>query len=439
MIKNNVHQTVNWSDYLKSGNRIFIGSHAAVPNALIEDLIANSSTLHDIEVVHIFTLSNNVWAEPKHQDLFKVNAFFIGGKNIREAISEGRADYTPCFISEIPKLFDDNILPLDVALIMVSPPDEYGYCSLGVSVDIVSAAIKSAKYVIAQINPKMPRTNGHSFVHLNQIHAFINAEQELPEFPSNTIDQVTEQIGQYVSMLVDDGATLQIGIGKIPEAVLKYLANHKDLGIHSEMISDGIIDLMLKGVINNRKKTFHKGKTVVTFCMGSKRLYDFVDGNPHVEFYPSEHVNSPVKIARNDNMVSINSAIEIDLTGQVVSDSIGYEFYSGIGGQVDFVRGASLSKGGKPIIALSSTTKNGEISKIVSHVTEGGGVVTSRGHVAYVVTEYGIASLQGKSIRERALELIRIAHPKFRDELLAKVRKNYWVPEYQESSPSSVP
>ena len=440
MIKNNnVHQTVNWSDYLKSGNRIFIGSHAAVPNALIEDLIANSSTLHDIEVVHIFTLSNNVWAEPKHQDLFKVNAFFIGGKNIREAISEGRADYTPCFISEIPKLFDDNILPLDVALIMVSPPDEYGYCSLGVSVDIVSAAIKSAKYVIAQINPKMPRTNGHSFVHLNQIHAFINAEQELPEFPSNTIDQVTEQIGQYVSMLVDDGATLQIGIGKIPEAVLKYLANHKDLGIHSEMISDGIIDLMLKGVINNRKKTFHKGKTVVTFCMGSKRLYDFVDGNPHVEFYPSEHVNSPVKIARNDNMVSINSAIEIDLTGQVVSDSIGYEFYSGIGGQVDFVRGASLSKGGKPIIALSSTTKNGEISKIVSHITEGGGVVTSRGHVAYVVTEYGIASLQGKSIRERALELIRIAHPKFRDELLAKVRKNYWVPEYQESSPSSVP
>ncbi|MFB1016341.1 MAG: GNAT family N-acetyltransferase [Alteromonadaceae bacterium] len=440
MIKNNnVHQTVNWSDYLKSGNRIFIGSHAAVPNALIEDLIANSSTLHDIEVVHIFTLSNNVWAEPKHQDLFKVNAFFIGGKNIREAISEGRADYTPCFISEIPKLFDDNILPLDVALIMVSPPDEYGYCSLGVSVDIVSAAIKSAKYVIAQINPKMPRTNGHSFVHLNQIHAFINAEQDLPEFPSNTLDQVTEQIGQYVSMLVDDGATLQIGIGKIPEAVLKYLANHKDLGIHSEMISDGIIDLMLKGVINNRKKTFHKGKTVVTFCMGSKRLYDFVDGNPHVEFYPSEHVNSPVKIARNDNMVSINSAIEIDLTGQVVSDSIGYEFYSGIGGQVDFVRGASLSKGGKPIIALSSTTKNGEISKIVSHVTEGGGVVTSRGHVAYVVTEYGIASLQGKSIRERALELIRIAHPKFRDELLAKVRKNYWVPEYQESSPSSVP
>ena len=437
--KNDAHTTINWSNYLKSGNRIFIGSHAAVPNALIDDLIANSATLHDIEAVHIFTLSNNIWAEPKHKDLFKVNAFFIGGKNIREAIAEGRADYTPCFISDIPKLFDDNILPLDVALVMVSPPDEYGYCSLGVSVDVASAAIKSAKYVIAQINPKMPRTNGHTFVHLNQIHAFINAEQTLPELPHHELDQITEQIGQYVAMLVDNAATLQIGIGKIPEAVLKYLANHKDLGIHSEMLSDGVIDLMLKGVINNRKKTFHKGKAVVTFCMGSQRLYDFVDGNPHVEFYPSEHVNSPVKIARNDNMISINSAIEVDLTGQVVSDSIGYEFYSGIGGQVDFVRGASLSKGGKPIIALPSTTKDGKISRIVSHITEGGGVVTSRGHVAYVVTEYGIAYLQGKSIRERALELIRIAHPKFRDELLANVRKHYWVPEYQEASPSSVP
>lgn len=438
MLKDN-HTSIDWAKYLKSGNRVFIGSHAAVPNALIDNLIAHSANFHDIEVVHIFTLSDNIWAEPKYQDLFKVNALFIGGKNIRQAIAEGRADYTPCFISDVPKLFTEDILPLDVALIMVSPPDEYGYCSLGVSVDVVSSAIKSAKYVIAQINPKMPRTNGHSFVHLNQITAWINVEQSLPELPVFTMDQRTEQIGQYVAMLIENGATLQIGIGKIPEAVLKYLANHKDLGIHSEMISDGIIDLMLNGVINNRKKTFHKGKSVATFCMGSQRLYDFVDGNPHVEFYPSEHVNSPVKIARNDNMVSINSAIEVDLTGQVVSDSIGYEFYSGIGGQVDFVRGSSLSSGGKPIIALPSTTKDGQISRIVSHITEGGGVVTSRGHVSYVVTEYGIASLQGKSIRERALELIRIAHPKFRDGLLADVRKHYWVPEYQESTPSSVP
>lgn len=433
------YDSINWEKYLKSGNRIFIGSNAAVPNALIDDLIANSNQFHDIETVHILTLSENVWAKPEHKDLFKVNSLFIGGKNIREAIAEGRGDYTPCFISDVPRLFSENSLPLDVALIMVSPPDEYGYCSLGVSVDIVSSAVKSAKYVIAQINPKMPRTNGHSFVHLNQINAWLNVEQELPQVIAPEFDRRTEQIGQYVAMLIDNGATLQIGIGKIPEAVLRYLANHKDLGIHSEMISDGVVDLMLKGVINNRKKTYHKGKAIVTFCFGSQKLYDFVDGNPHIEFYPSEHVNSPVKIAKNDNMVSINSAIEVDLTGQVVSDSIGHQFYSGIGGQVDFVRGASLSKGGKPIIALPSTTRDGKISRIVPHITEGGGVVTSRGHVAYVVTEFGIASLQGKSIRERALELIRIAHPKFRDQLLADVRKHYWVPEYQESTPSSVP
>ncbi|MFT5755833.1 MAG: acyl-CoA hydrolase/RimJ/RimL family protein N-acetyltransferase [Alteromonadaceae bacterium] len=439
LIKYSKTNKVHWPDFIKSGNRIFIGSHAAVPNALIDDLIEHSANLHDIETVHILTLSENRWAQPQYKDLFKVNAFFIGGKNIREAIAEGRADYTPTFISDIPRLFSENVLPLDVALIMVSPPDEYGYCSLGVSVDIVSSAVKSAKYVVAQINPKMPRTNGHSFVHMNQIHAWMEVEQTIPELPPVGIDQVNEQIGQYVAMLVDNGATLQIGIGKIPEAVLRYLANHKDLGIHSEMISDGVIDLMLQGVINNRKKTFHKGKAVVTFCLGTQRLYDFVDGNPHIEFYPSEHVNSPVNIAKNDNMVAINSAIEVDLTGQVVSDSIGYQFYSGIGGQVDFTRGASLSKGGKPIIALPSTTKDGKLSRIVAHITEGGGVVTSRGHVAYVVTEYGIASLLGKSIRERALELIRIAHPKFRDKLLADVRKHYWVPEYQASTPTSVP
>jgi acyl-CoA hydrolase/RimJ/RimL family protein N-acetyltransferase len=442
-VKNEVLNTaknkINWNDYLKSGDRIFIGSHAAVPNALIDDLIANGKNLHDIETVHILTLSENVWAKAEHKDLFKVNSLFIGGKNIREAIAEGRGDYTPCFISDIPRLFNDNSLPLDAALIMVSPPDDYGYCSLGVSVDVVSAAVKAAKYVIAQVNPNMPRTNGHSFIHVNQVHAWMDAPQDLPQIFSATFDKRTEQIGQYVAMLVEDGATLQIGIGKIPEAVLRYLSNHKDLGIHSEMISDGVIELMLRGVINNRRKTFHKGKAIVTNCMGSQKLYDFVDRNPHVEFYPSEHVNSPNIIAKNDNMVSINSAIEVDLTGQVVADSIGYEFYSGIGGQVDFVCGASLSKGGKAIIALPSTTKDGNISRIVAHVTEGGGVVTSRGHVAFVVTEFGIASLQGKSIRERALELIRIAHPKFRDKLLADVRKHYWVPEYQASTQSSVP
>jgi acyl-CoA hydrolase/RimJ/RimL family protein N-acetyltransferase len=439
LIKPTDQSEIEWQQLLKSGNRIFIGSNAAVPNALIQNLIDKSANLHDIEVVHILTLSDNVWVEPQHKDLFKVNALFIGGKNVREAVAEGRADYTPCFLSEVPRLFAENVLPLDAALVMVSPPDEYGYCSLGVSVDVVSAAVKHAKYVIAQINPRMPRTNGHSFVHVNQINAWMEQEQVLPELAPQTLDRVTEQIGQYVAMLIDNGDTLQLGIGKIPDAVLRYLGNHKDMGIHSEMISDGIIDLMVKGVVNNRRKTFHKGKTITTFCMGTQKLYDFVDGNPHVEFYPSQHVNSPVNISRNDNMVSINSAIEVDLSGQVVSDSIGYQFFSGIGGQVDFIRGASLSKGGKPIIAMASTTKDGKISKIVSHLTEGAGVVTSRGHVHYVVTEYGIANLRGKTIRERALELIRVSHPKFRSQLLKNVRKHYWVPEYQENTPTSVP
>lgn len=430
---------LDWATLLKSGNRIFIGSNAAVPNALIDDLINNSKQLHDIEVVHIQTISDNRWVDEKYKELFKVNTLFIGGDKIRQAVAEGRADYTPCFLSEIPTLFSTNILPLDAALVMLSPPDEYGYCSLGVSVDVVSAAIRNAKKVIAQLNPAMPRTSGHAYIHVSKIDKFIEVEQPLPEVPLVGFEQRIERIGQYVSMLIEDGATLQIGVGKIPEAVLRYLGNHKNLGVHSELISDGIIDLMKKGVINNSQKTFHPGKTVTSFCIGSKNLYDFVNQNPHVEFYPSEYVNSPTNIARNDNMVALNSAIEVDLTGQVVSDSIGYQFYSGIGGQVDFSRGASMSKGGKPIIALPATAKNGTVSRIVSHIAEGSGVVTSRGHVHYVVTEYGVASLRGKSIRERALELIRVAHPKFRPALLAEVRKHYWVPNYQVMTPMEVP
>lgn len=429
----------DWQTLLKSGNRIFLGSHAAVPNALIDDLIASAQGLHDIEVVHILTLADHRWVEPKYSDLFKVNTFFIGGDKMRAAVSEGRADYTPCFLSEVSSLFETDILPLDAALIMVGPPDKFGYCSLGVSVDVVQAAVRKAKYVIAQINPLMPRTSGDSFVHVSQLSASIERQQELPQMPDIESDPVTERIGQYVSMLVEDGATLQLGIGKIPNAVLQYLQHHKDLGVHSELITDGIIDLIAKGVINNRKKTFHPGKTVTSFCLGSKRLYDFVDGNPHVEFYPSGYVNSPVNISRNNKMVAINSAIEVDLTGQVVADSIGYQFYSGIGGQVDFIRGAAISPGGKPIIALPSTAKNGKVSRIVPHITQGSGVVTSRGHVHYVVTEFGVASLKGRSIRERALELIRVAHPKFRAQLLEQVRKHYWVPHYQKDYPREVP
>ncbi|WP_193165693.1 GNAT family N-acetyltransferase [Microbulbifer hainanensis] len=430
---------VEWSQLLKSGNRLFIGSNAAVPNALMADLIDHSRGLHDIEVTHIQTLSDNVWAERRYSELFKVNALFIGGANVREAIAEGRADYTPCFLSEIPQLFREHLLPLDAALVMVSPPDEFGYCSLGVSVDVVSAAVRAARVVVAQINPRMPRTCGHSFIHVDQIDAWMEKTEELPERPIPELDPVTEQVGQYVSLLVENGATLQLGVGRVSAAVLRYLGNHRDLGVHSEVISDGIIALMKSGVINNRKKTFHRGKVVTSFCIGTRAMYDFVDGNPHIEFYPAEHVNSPTRIARNDKMVSINGAIEVDLTGQVVSDSIGRKFYSGIGGQVDFIRGAALSRGGRPVIALPSTTRDGKRSRIVPTLAPGGGVVTSRGHVHYVVTEYGIASLHGKSIRERALELIRIAHPKFRRELLNQVREYYWVPEYQAQAPTSVP
>jgi acyl-CoA hydrolase/RimJ/RimL family protein N-acetyltransferase len=429
----------DWPELLKSGNRIYIGSNAAVPNALIDDLIANGKGLHDIELVHINTLSESRWVDPQFSDLFKVNTFFIGGEKIRQAVAEGRVDYTPCFLSEVPSLFEQDILPLDAALVMVSPPDKYGYCSLGVAVDVNLAAVKKAKYVIAQINPLMPRTSGHSFIRIDSIAACIEVEQALPELPLFELDKITERIGQYVAMLVEDGATLQLGVGKIPNAVLYYLQNHHDLGVHSELITDGIIDLIAKGVINNRKKTFHPGKTVASFCLGSKKLYDFVDNNPHVEFYPSDYLNSPSNIGRNHKMVAINSALEVDLTGQVVADSIGFQFYSGIGGQVDFIRGAAMSPGGKPIIAMPSTAKGGTISRIVPTITEGSGVVTSRGHVHYVVTEFGVASLKGRSIRERALELIRVAHPKFREQLLAKVREHYWVPNYQKNYPRDVP
>ncbi|EGN74490.1 acetyl-CoA hydrolase [Idiomarina sp. A28L] len=428
-----------WPELIKSGQRIFIGSHAAVPHALITDLLTNSNYLHDVEIVQVAAFGDNQWAEPKYLRNFKINTLFIGGEQVRKAVAEGRADYTPAFMSDIPSLFTDEILPLDAALIMVSPADEHGYHSLGVSVDIVSAALRGAKTVIAQVNPQMPVTFGQAFIHRGQIDALFYASEPLLEIHPPQLDPVTERVGQYVSLLINNGATIQIGFGKVCEATLRYLNNHRDLGVHSELITDGIMDLMLKGVINNRKKSFHQHKTVTSFCIGTQRLYDYVNHNPHIGFYPSEYVNSPANISRNDNMISINSAIEVDLTGQVVSDSIGYQFYSGIGGQVDFSRGASMSQGGKPVIALPSTAENGTISRIVPHITEGGGVVTSRAHVYYVVTEFGVASLRGKSIRERALELIRVAHPKFRPQLLEEVRKHYYVPHYQVQTPVEIP
>jgi acyl-CoA hydrolase/RimJ/RimL family protein N-acetyltransferase len=429
----------NWKHLLKSGSRVFIGGNSGVPYALIDDLIANGKEFSDIELIHMLALGDTRWAKEEYRHRFKVNTFFIGGTEVRKAVDEGRADYTPCFLSEISSLFTDGTLPIDVALVMVSPPDEFGYCSLGVSVDINMSAARHAKCVVAQINPNMPRTSGHSFLHVSDFAAVLEADEPLQEIQPPPFDTVSERIGQYVSMLVDDGATLQFGIGKIPSATLKYLQSHKDLGIHTEMLTDSIMDIIESGAISNRKKTFHPGKVVTSFCMGTRKLYDFVNNNPHIEFYAASYVAKPTNIAKNDNMVSINSALEVDLTGQVVADSIGYDFYSGIGGQVDFVSGASMSKGGKPIIALPSTAKGETISRIQPCISEGAGVVTSRGNVHYVVTEYGIASLKGKSIRERAMELIRVAHPKFRAQLLADVRKNYWVPHFQEKYPTDIP
>lgn len=438
-IKSQFTNKVDWHKLLASGNRVFIGSNAAVPNALIDSLIADGKGLDDIELTHIVTISDEKWALPEYKSRFKVNTFFIHGKTIRKAIEEGRADYTPCFLSEVSSLFTDDIMPLDAALIMVSPPDELGYCSLGVSVDVVMSAARASTHIIAQINPNMPRTMGHSFLHISEFSACVEHAQLLPEVNVADTSKRSDRIAQYVAMLIGDGATMQLGIGKIPEAVTRYLHSHKDIGIHSEMISDGIMDLMKMGVITNRFKTFHPGKIVTSFCMGTQKLYDFVHNNPHVEFYPSSYVNKPTNIAKNDNMVSINSALQVDLSGQVVADSIGQKFYSGIGGQVDFVSGSSKSKNGKAIIALPSTARGGEVSRIVANIDAGSGVVTSRGHVQYVVTEFGIASLKGKSVRERALELIRVAHPKFREELLLQIRQQYWVPNYQKQYPTDIP
>ena len=428
---------LQWNQILASGDRIFIGSNAAVPTALIDDLIDRGRALTDLELVHILTLGKPAWAKPECRQQFKINSMFLGA-GVREEVAAGYADYTPCFLSEIPSLFSEGILKLDVALIMVSPADEFGYYSLGVSVDIVKSAAKAATLVIAQVNRQMPVTYGQSFIHRDEIDIFFHCDAPLEPLPASIIDPITEQIGQYVSLLIEDGDTLQLGIGKIPDAVLRYLSQHKNLGIHTEMFSDSLIELVEAGVVNNSKKNFNHGKIISSFCIGSQKLYDFVDRNPHIEFHPSEYVNSPVNIANNDNMVAINSAIEVDVTGQVVSDSIGYRFYSGIGGQVDFIRGASMSRGGKPIIALPSTAKNGTVSKICAYLSEGSGVVTSRGDVHYVVTEYGIAVLRGKSIRERALELIKIAHPKFRDELLEQVRVHMRVPQYQTRPPTVI-
>ena len=427
----------DWYKFIRPGSRVFIGSNAACPDTLIQHYLTHATEIIDIEMVHILTAGKGQWTLPKYKDRIRVNALFLD-QNSRVSVSQGLADYTPCFLSEIPGLFLEGVLPLDVALVQVTPPDENGYCSFGVSVDIVSAACRAALAVIAQINPKMPRTLGQSFIHVSEIDAYLEVDENIPVVASGEIDDVTLKIGQYVASLIEDGATLQMGIGKIPDAVLANLTNHRDLGVHTEMFSDGILELLKSGVINNSKKIIHPGKTITSFCMGSKKLYDFIHNNPHIEFHPSEYVNRPFVIAKNKKVVAINSAIEVDLTGQVASDSMGRHFYSGIGGQVDFIRGAAMSEGGRPIIALPSTAKAGQVSKIVPSLACGAGVVTSRGDVHYVVTEYGVATLRGRSIRERALELIQIAHPKFREDLLKQIREFGWLPAYHKDGSATV-
>ncbi|MFH1748765.1 MAG: GNAT family N-acetyltransferase [Planctomycetota bacterium] len=416
-------QAVAW---VQAGQRVYIGSNAGEPQTLVKALSARDDLL-DTEIIHILTLGVAAYAEPQLGQRFRPNAYFIG-PNVREAVQEGRADYTPIFLSEIPELFRSGRVPIDVTLISVSPPDAHGYCSYGVSCDIGAAAAETAKVVIAEVNMQMPRVLGDCFIHVNEIDILVPSDRPVLEAPQTELDEISQRIGRHIANLIEDGSTLQLGIGAIPDAVLHYLDNLKDLGVHTEMFSDGVIPLVEKGIITNNAKTLHRGKIVMSFCMGSPKLYDFVHNNPCVECHPSEYTNDPFVIAQNDKMVSINSAIEVDLTGQVCSDSLGSQFYSGIGGQVDFVRGAARSKGGKPIIALPATTANSVYSRIVPYLKKGAGVVTSRGDVHYIVTEHGVAYLHGKNIRERALALIQIADPKFRPWLLAEAEQRKLLP-----------
>lgn len=401
---------------IESGNRVYIGGGAGVPVNLTQGLTDQADRLKNVELTHILTFAETPYTKPQYKDNFRVNALFIGS-NVRQAIHEGRADFTPVFLSEIPQMFKSGVLPIDIALISLSPPDEHGFCSFGVEVGTTKPAAESAKIIIAELNRQMPRTLGDSFIHVSRLTKIIESDYPIPEVSQGKSGAVQLKIGAYIAELIPNGATLQMGIGSIPDAVLQNLGNHRDLGIHTELFSDGVIDMVEKGVISCAQKTFHPGKIIAGFLFGTKKLYDFIHNNPLIEMHPTDYVNDPFNIAKNEKMVAINSAVQVDLTGQVCADSIGPQFYSGAGGQIDFIRGAARSKGGLPIIALPSTAKKGRISRIVPMLTEGAGVVTTRNDVHYVITEYGVAYLYGKSVRQRTQELINIAHPQFRDEL----------------------
>ncbi len=408
--------------------RLFLSGNCSVPQTVLGALVERARELSNVEIVQVLTIGPADYVAPDMEGHIRVNSLFISD-NVRTAVNEGRADFTPCFLSEVPLLFKTGRIPLDVALIHVTPPDEHGFCSLGVEVGITKAAAQSAKVVIAEVNPNMPRTLGDAFIHISKIDYAVPVSYELPETPMAALNDTARDIARHIAGIIPNGATLQMGIGGIPDAVLHELHSHKHLGIHTELFSDGIIDLVDRGIIDGEMKTLHPGKIVAGFLLGTKRLYRFVNDNPVVELHPTEYINDPFVIARNDRMVAINSAIEVDLTGQVCSDSIGHRLYSGVGGQVDFIYGASRSKGGVPIIALpsSATVQGTHVSKIVSTIRPGGGVVTSRSHVRYVVTEYGVADLYARTIRERARALIGIADPGFRDELEQAARQLKYI------------
>ena len=409
---------------VQSGNRVFIQGGAATPSVLLKSLLARKNELKEVEFVCITTLGEDLFNFNNIGNSFFVNSLFVS-KNTREIINSNRGEYVPIFLSEIPLLFKNNVLPVDVAFIHVSQPDKHGYCSLGTSIDIVRSAMQNAKHVIAQVNKNMPRTHGDGIIHISEINALVEVNESLPEVNySKKMDEKSLAIGKHIAGLIEDGSTLQMGIGAIPDAVLTCLGNHKDLGIHTEMFSDGIIPLVKNGVITNKYKNNHQGKIVTSFVTGTKKIYDFVDDNPLVSFLDIDYVNDTSVIRANPKVVAINSALEIDITGQVCSDSIGTYQYSGVGGQMDFIRGAALSKGGKPIIALKSATKEG-FSKIVPFLKQGAGVVTTRAHVHYVVTEYGIAYLFGKNLQQRAVALRDIAHPDNREELDKEIYKRF--------------
>jgi len=411
-------------ELVRSGDRVWVQQGCGVPVTLLDALVGRAAELRDVEMCHMLTLGNLAYTRPEFAASFRHNGLFLGG-NVRQAVADGRGDYTPIFLSEIEDLFDHQ-LPIDVAFVQVSPPDEHGFVSLGVGADCTLTAARRASRVIAEMNERTPRTLGDDFLHLSQITALVPTSRPMVQIHSEPPNEVQGRIGEHVAALVPDGATLQLGIGGIPNAVLARLAGHKNLGIHSEMIPDGVVPLIEAGVINGARKTLHAGKVVAGFLFGSQVLFDFVDNNPMFEFHPTRYVNDPFVIAQNDNMVTVNSAIQVDLTGQVCADSIGTRPYSGCGGQVDFVRGAARSKGGKPVIALPSTACKGSVSRIVPVLDPGAGVVTSRADVHYVVTEFGAVDLHGKSLRQRAEALISIADPRFRDSLFDfAVHANY--------------